>query len=193
MTEPTNHQGREIGYARVSKTEQHLGLQLDALQKRGVVRIFTDKQTGTRFDRQELVAALAYLNSGDTLVVWRLDRLGRSLKQLIETAENLQKRKINLVSLTEHIDTTTATGKLFFQFIAMLAEFERNLISERTIAGLDAARARGHVGGRPKVKPTETKVVIAKQLHATNTPIKTILKTLNITKSTLYRYLGMEE
>ena len=191
--EDTITQGREIGYARVSKTEQHLGLQLDALKKRRVIRIFTDKQTGTRFDRKEFLAALDYLNTGDTLVVWKLDRLGRSLKQLIETVESLQKRKINLVSLTEHIDTTTATGKLFFQFIAMLAEFERNLISERTKAGLESARTRGRVGGRPKVKATDTKVVIAKQLHVSNTPIKTILKTLNIKKSTLYRYLNMSE
>ena len=190
MTETTNL-GREIGYARVSKEEQNLALQLDALKKRGVIRVFTDKQTGTRFDRAQFLSALDYLNEGDTLVVWKLDRLGRSLKQLIETVENLQKRKVNLVSLTEHIDTTTATGKLFFQFIAMLAEFERNLISERTKAGLDAARARGRVGGRPKMKPTETKVQIAKQLHTSNTPIKTILKTLNIKKSTLYRYLSL--
>jgi DNA invertase Pin-like site-specific DNA recombinase len=191
--EDTKTQGREIGYARVSKTEQHLGLQLDALKKRRVIRIFTDKQTGTRFDRKDFLAALDYLNAGDTLVVWKLDRLGRSMKQLIETVENLQKRSINLVSLTELIDTTTATGNLFFQFIAMLAEFERNLISERTKAGLEAARARGRVGGRPKVNATDTKVVIAKQLHANNTPIKTILKTLNIKKSTLYRYLNMLE
>ena len=191
MTE-TNNQGREIGYARVSKTEQHLGLQLDALKKRGVIRIFTDKQTGTRFDRAQLLAALEYVNPGDTLVVWKLDRLGRSLKQLIETVENLQRRNVHLVSLTEDINTTTATGKLFFQFIAMLAEFERNLISERTKAGLEAARARGRVGGRPRVKSTDTKVQIAKQLHTSNTPIKTILKTLNIKKSTLYRYLNME-
>jgi DNA invertase Pin-like site-specific DNA recombinase len=189
----TTTQGREIGYARVSKTEQQLALQLDALKERRVIRIFTDKQTGTRFDRKEFLAALDYLNEGDTLVVWKLDRLGRSLKQLIETVENLQKRNINLVSLTEHIDTTTATGKLFFQFIALLAEFERNLISERTKAGLEAARARGRVGGRPMVKVTDTKVIIAKQLHASNTPIKTILKTLNIKKSTLYRYLNMSE
>jgi len=192
MTETTN-QGREIGYARVSKTEQHLALQLDALKKRGVIRIFTDKQTGTRFDRAQFLAALEYVNPGDTLVVWKLDRLGRSLKQLIETVENLQKRNIHLVSLTEDINTTTATGRLFFQFIAMLAEFERNLISERTKAGLEAARARGRVGGRPRVKITDTKVQIAKQLHASNTPIKTILKTLNIKKSTLYRYLNMEK
>jgi DNA invertase Pin-like site-specific DNA recombinase len=189
----TTTQGREIGYARVSKTEQQLALQLDALKERRVIRIFTDKQTGTRFDRKEFLAALDYLNEGDTLVVWKLDWLGRSLKQLIETVENLQKRNINLVSLTEHIDTTTATGKLFFQFIALLAEFERNLISERTKAGLEAARARGRVGGRPMVKVTDTKVIIAKQLHASNTPIKTILKTLNIKKSTLYRYLNMSE
>src|SRR5260221_3184743 len=109
------------------------------------------------------------------------------------TTENLQKRTIHLVSLTEDINTTTATGRLFFQFIAMLAEFERNLISERTKAGLEAARARGRVGGRPRVKITDTKVQIAKQLHASNTPIKTILKTLNIKKSTLYRYLNMEK
>jgi DNA invertase Pin-like site-specific DNA recombinase len=191
--EDTITQGREIGYARVSKTEQHLALQLDALKKRQVIRIFTDKQTWTRFDRKELLAALEYLNAEDTLVVWKLDRLGRSLKQLIETVESLQKRKINLVSLTEHIDTTSATGKLFFQFIAMLAEFERNLISERTKAGLESARSGGRVGGRPKVRATDTKVVIAKQLHANNTPIPTILKTLNIKKSTLYRYLNMSE
>src|SRR2546422_8518370 len=180
-----------IGYARVSKTEQHLGLQIDALKKYGCIRIFTDKQTGTRFDRKEFLAALDYLNEGDTLVVWKLDRLGRSLKQLIETVENLQKRNINLVSLTEHIDTTTATGKLFFQFIALLAEFERNLISERTKAGLAAARSRGHVGGRPKIESTDAKVMIAKQMNANKTPIPKILKTLNISKSTFYRYLSM--
>jgi DNA invertase Pin-like site-specific DNA recombinase len=187
----TNSQGRNIGYARVSKEEQNLSLQLDALKKYGVIRVFTDKQTGTRFDRKEFLAALAYLNDGDTLVVWKLDRLGRSLKELIETVENLQKRSIALVSLTEHIDTTTATGKLFLQFMAMLAEFERNLISERTKAGLAAARARGRVGGRKPIQTTDTKVVIAKQLHANNTPIPTILKTLNIKRSTFYRYLKM--
>jgi DNA invertase Pin-like site-specific DNA recombinase len=115
------------------------------------------------------------------------------LKQLIETVEHLHKRQVNLVSLTEHIDTTTATGRLFFQCIAMLAEYERNLISERTKAGLEAARARGRVGGRPRMKPTDTEVVVAKQLHASNTPLHTILKTLNIKKSTFYRYLKMSE
>ena len=162
----TTTQGREIGYARVSKTEQHLALQKVVLKKRQVIRTFIDKQTRTRFDRKEFLAAMDYLNAGDSLVVWKLDRLGWSLKQLIETVETLQKCKINLVSLTEHIDTMIATGKLFFQFIAILAEFERNLISERTKAGLEAARSRGRVGGRPKVKATDTKAVIAKQLHA---------------------------
>ena len=182
-----------IGYARVSRVEQHLGLQLDALKKQGCVRIFTDKQTGTRFDRKELLAALAYLNEGDTLVVWKLDRLGRSLKQLIETVEKLKERKITLVSLTEHLDTGTATGMLFFQFIAMLAEFERNLISERTKAGLEAARARGRKGGRPPTLATSKKVQLARQLYAEKTnEVKDICKTLNISKSTFYRYVGIQ-
>lgn len=182
-----------IGYARVSRVEQHLGLQLDALKKQGCVRIFTDKQTGTRFDRKELLEAPDYLNAGDTLVVWKLDRLGRSLKQLIETVEKLKERKITLVSLTEHLDTGTATGMLFFQFIAMLAEFERNLISERTKAGLETARARGRTGGRPPTLATSKKVQLARQLFADETnDIKDICKTLNISKSTFYRYVGMQ-
>ena len=156
------------------------------------MRVFTDKQTGIRFDRKEFLAALDYLNEGDTLVVWKLDRLGRSLKQLIETLEKLKERKINLVSLTEDVNTTTATGVLFFQFIAMLAEFECNIISERTKAGLEAARARGRKGGRPKLKPDGTGIAIAKQLHASNNnSVKEICRTLHISKATLYRYLKM--
>ena len=183
---------QEIGYARVSKTEQHLALQLDALKKRGVARVFTDKQTGVRFDRKEFLAAMEYLNEGDTLVVWKLDRLGRSLQQLIETLERLKKRNIHLVSLTEEVNTSTPTGMLFFQLIAMLAEFEHNLISERTKAGLEAARARGRKGGRPKMKPDATKIAVAKQLHASHTnSVKEICRTLHISKATLYRYLKM--
>jgi len=196
MTTPASRSIRSIGYARVSKTEQHLELQLDALKKYGCIRIFTDKETGIRFNRKELLNALDYLNEGDTLVVWRLDRLGRSLKQLIETLEQLKARKINLVSLTELIDTTTATGTLFFQFIAMLAEFERNLISERTKAGLDAARARGHKGGRPELQATSVKVAVAKQLFANKkNSVPEICRTLHISRATLYRYvnLGNEE
>ena len=108
---------QEIGYARVSKTEQHLALQVDALKKRGVVRVFTDKQTGIRFDRKAFLAAIAYLNEGDTLVVWKLDRLGRSLQKLIETLEKLKKRNIHLLPLTEDVYTSTPTGMLFFQFL----------------------------------------------------------------------------
>lgn len=183
---------QEIGYARVSKTEQHLALQIDALKKRGVARIFTDKQTGVRFDRKEFLAAMEYLNEGDTLIVWKLDRLGRSLKQLIETLERLKQRHIHLVSLTEEVNTSTPTGMLFFQLIAMLAEFEHNLISERTKAGLEAARARGRKGGRPKLKADDIKITIAKQLHASNsTKITDICHTLHISKATLYRYLKM--
>ncbi len=133
---------------------------------------------------------MAYLNDGDTLVVWKLDRLGRSLKELIETVENLQKRSIALVSLTEHINTTTATGKLFLQFMAMLAEFERNLISERTKAGLAAARARGRVGGRPRKLATNGKVALALRLVKDSThSIDDICSTLGISRSTLYRYV----
>ena len=112
---------QEIGYARVSKTEQLLVLQLDTLKKRGVVRVLTDKQTWVRFDRKEFLAAMEYLNEGDTLVVWKLDRFGRSLQQLIETLEKLKKRNIHLVSLTEDVNTSTPTGMLFFQLVAMLA------------------------------------------------------------------------
>lgn len=126
-------------------------------------------------------------------LVWKLDRLGRSLKQLIETVEQLKERKITLVSFTEHLDTSTATGMLFFQFIAMLAEFERNLISERTRAGLDSARARGKKGGRPPTIATSKKVQLARQLYADKTnEVKDICQTLTISKSTLYRYVHME-
>ncbi len=183
---------QEIGYARVSKTEQHLALQLDALKKRGVVRVFTDKQTGVRFDRKAFLAANDYLNEGDILVVWKLDRLGRSLKQFIETLEKLKKRNINLVSLTEDVNTSTPSGMLFFQLIAMLAECEHNSISERTKAGLEAARARGRTGGRPKLKTDAIKIAITKQLHASNTSSsKEICHTLHVSKATLYRYLKM--
>jgi DNA invertase Pin-like site-specific DNA recombinase len=158
---------QEIGYARVSKTEQHLALQFDALKKRGVARVFTDKQTGVRFDCKAFLAAIEYLNQGDTLVGWKLDRLGRSLKMLIETLEYLKKRNINLVSQTEDVNTSTPIGMLFFQLIAMLAEFEHNSISERT----KAARARGRRGGRLKLQTNAIKIAITKQLHASNTSI----------------------
>jgi DNA invertase Pin-like site-specific DNA recombinase len=152
------------------------------------MRIFTDKQTEVRFDRKAFLAAIGFLNEGDTLVVWKLDRLGRSLKMLIETPEKLKKRNINLVSLTEDVNTSTPTGMLFFQLIAMLAEFEHNSISERTKAGLKAARARGRRGGRPKLQTDAIKIVITNQLHTSNiSSIKEICHTLHISKASLYR------
>src|ERR687895_389947 len=140
-----------IGYARVSTHDQTLTLQQDALEKAGCTKIFTDTASGAKTERKGLDDALTYVRKGDTLVVWRLDRLGRSLPHLIATMTALEDRGIGFKSLTENIDTTTSGGKLIFHIFGALAEFERNLIRERTTAGLMAARARGRKGGRPKV------------------------------------------
>src|SRR5919106_2295855 len=140
-----------IGYARVSTQDQTLNLQKDALKKIGCSKIFTDTASGTKEERKGLEDALNYVREGDTLVVWRLDRLGRSLKHLIETITELNNRKIGFKSIQENIDTTTSGGKLVFHIFGALAEFEREIIRERTKAGLTAARSRGKVGGRPKV------------------------------------------
>ena len=140
----------KIGYVRVSKHEQNEYLQIDALKKEGCEKWFTDKITGTRFDRKGLDEALTYVRPGDTFVVWKLDRAGRSLKHLIELLSSLKERGIDFISLTEKIDTTTPGGKLIFHVMGALAEFERDLIRERTNAGLEAARSRGRKGGRPK-------------------------------------------
>jgi DNA invertase Pin-like site-specific DNA recombinase len=181
------------GATRVSKNEQNLDLQRDALIKAGVrsKNIFTDKVTGTKQERKGLEQALSHLREGDTFVVWRLDRLGRSLKHLIETVTNLQTQGIAFQSITEQIDTSTATGQLVFHIFGALAEFERNLIKERTIAGLESARARGRLRGRPKLKATEGKVAMARKLYADKTyTIEDICKTLNISRATLYRYIS---
>ncbi len=138
-----------IGYARVSTQDQSPDLQSDALKKIGCEKIFIEKASGAQRDRPELKAALDYIRSGDTLVVWKLDRLARSLRQLIETVEDLQSQDIGFQSLTENIDTTTSGGKLIFHVFGALAEFERSIIRERTKAGLAPARARGKLGGRP--------------------------------------------
>src|SRR5919197_2353046 len=181
-----------IGYARVSTDEQHLDLQRDALRKAGVARkdLYTDKVTGVKAERPGLQAALSHLREGDTLVVWRLDRLGRSLKHLIETVTSLKQQNIAFKSLTENIDTSSATGQLVFHIFGALAEFERNLITERTMAGLDAARARGRTGGRPPLQSNAGKVALAKKLYRDRTlSIPEILKTLNISRATLYRWV----
>src|ERR687895_1181929 len=178
-----------IGYARVSTQDQTLALQKDALEKIGCNKIFTDTASGTKAERKGLEEALYYVREGDTLVVWRLDRLGRSLKHLIETISQLDTRKIGFKSLTENIDTTTSGGKLIFHIFGALAEFERNLIRERTNAGLQAARARGRLGGRPKAL-TGKKTAMAQALYNDkNNTIDEICKTLNISRATLYRYI----
>nr|WP_297500901.1 recombinase family protein [Ferrovum sp.] len=146
-----------VGYARVSTQDQHPELQLDALVAAGCEQIFQEKASGKNKDRPELDTCLKVLRQGDTLVVWRLDRLGRSLRDLVEIVHTLEARGVCFQSLTESIDTTNAGGKLVFHVFAALAEFERNLIRERTIAGLAAARARGRMGGR-KVKMNKADV-----------------------------------
>lgn len=185
-----------IGYARVSTSDQTLNLQKDALEKIGCSQIFTDTISGSTTERQGLDAALAYVREGDTLVVWRLDRLGRSLKHLIETITNLNNRKIGFKSITENIDTTTSGGKLIFHIFGALAEFERDIIKERTQAGLTAARSRGRLGGRPKAKTLNTpkKVAMAQSLYDNkNNTIDEICKTLNISRATLYRYIHVQK
>ncbi len=182
-----------IGYARVSTNEQNLDLQRDALRKAGVSakNIFTDTITGTKEERPGLAQALSHLRESDTLVVWRLDRLGRSLKHLIETVTALKQQGIAFKSITENIDTSTATGQLVFHIFGALAEFERNLINERTMAGLEAARARGRKGGRPRLKSAAGKVAMAKKLYRDRTiSIPEICKTLHISKATLYRWVN---
>jgi DNA invertase Pin-like site-specific DNA recombinase len=178
-----------IGYARVSTQDQTLNLQKDALEKIGCNKIFTDTASGAKTERRGLNEALDYVREGDTLVVWRLDRLDRSLKHLIETISQLNTRKIGFKSLTENIDTTTSGGKLIFHIFGALAEFERNLIRERTNAGLQAARARGRKGGRPK-SLIGKKAAIAQELYENKTnTIDEICQTLRISRATLYRYI----
>jgi DNA invertase Pin-like site-specific DNA recombinase len=181
-----------IGYARVSTQEQTLNLQKDALKQAGCNKIFTDTASGVKAERKGLDEALRYVRNGDTLVVWRLDRLGRSLPHLITTMTDLEERGIGFKSLTENIDTTTSGGKLIFHIFGALAEFERNLIRERTQAGLTAARARGKKGGRPKAL-TAKQVGIAHDLYEKRHPIPEICRTLKISKATLYRYIKTGE
>jgi DNA invertase Pin-like site-specific DNA recombinase len=181
-----------IGYARVSTHEQTLNLQQDSLTKAGCTKIFTDTASGAKAERKGLDETLNYVRKGDTLVVWRLDRLGRSLPHLITTMTDLEARGIGFQSLTEHIDTTTSGGKLIFHIFGALAEFERNLIRERTQAGLTAALARGKKGGRPKVI-TVQKRSIAQELYDTGHPIMDICRTLKISRASLYRAIKSGE
>src|ERR687886_1558647 len=177
-----------IGYARVSTDEQNLDLQLSALKQAGCEQIYTDKVSGTKATRPGLENVFSHLRSGDTFVVWRLDRLGRSLRHLIDTVTDLQDKGIEFKSITESIDTTTSGGKLVFHIFGALAEFEREIIRERTSAGLRAARARGKNGGRPKAM-TEKQVAMLRQLAADRDySVNEICKTLGISRRTFYRY-----
>ena len=183
-----------IGYARVSTQDQTLDLQTDALTQAGCEKLFTDTMSGAKAERPGLQDAMHHLRAGDTLVVWRLDRLGRTLKHLIATVTELSDQAIGFMSLQEHIDTTTSGGKLIFHIFGALAEFEREIIRERTNAGLQAARARGRWGGRPALQSLDPKkMALAKTLHDDKKmPVSEICAQLQIGRSTLYRYLRDE-
>jgi DNA invertase Pin-like site-specific DNA recombinase len=184
---------RLIGYARVSSNGQELKLQLDALTQAGCAKadIFTDKVSGAKSARPGLDRCLGQLKPGDVLVVWRLDRLGRSMRHLIDLVEELRERGVGFKSLCDGvIDTTTASGELVFHIFTALAQFERRLIQERTNAGLAAARARGRKGGRKPMPVDDPRVQMAKKLHADKSlSAPDICRTLRISRPTLYRYL----
>lgn len=176
-----------VGYARVSTFEQNLNLQLDALRGADCEKIFTDKASGSDLHRHGLNDAMEFLRSGDTLVVWKLDRFGRSLGHTIELADLLKEKQIAFVSITEAIDTSTATGKFFFHVIAAMAQFEKDRLIERTTAGLAAARARGRLGGRPSLSPKKIKQGIA--LANAGSTAGDVAIALNISVATFYRHI----
>jgi DNA invertase Pin-like site-specific DNA recombinase len=181
-----------IGYARVSTIDQHLDLQTDALRAAGCERLFSDTVSGAKVERPGLTAALNACRPGDTLVVWRLDRLGRSLPHLVETVRDLVARGVGFQSLQESIDTTTSGGKLIFHLFASLAEFERDLIRERTNAGLSAARARGRNGGRPKgvdAKKQKAALALKKEVGYS---VREICEIVGISRNTYYKYTRAE-
>lgn len=178
-----------VGYARVSTQDQNLDLQITALKEAGCQKIFTEKASGAQRDRPELIAAINYVRPGeDVLVIWKLDRLARSLKQLIETVEKLEAQNIGLLSLTESINTTTSGGRLIFHIFASLAEFERSIIRERTTAGLIAAKQNGRVGGRPFVLKEKDLAVAKTLLQDKNITVEDVAKRMQVAPSTLYRY-----
>ena len=182
-----------FGYARVSTQEQELHLQLDALRAYGCTQLVEEKASAAK-DRPALNALIKQLRSGDTFVVWKLDRLGRSLKNLVELVTGFQEKQIQFISLQDHLDTTSAQGRLMFNLFASLAEFERDLTRERTNAGLAAARARGRQGGRPPglSKEAQSKAEAAKTLYLQkDNRVEDIAKLLGVSRATIYRYLEM--
>ena len=178
----------KIGYARISTKDQKFDLQIDALENAGCEKIFRDAASGAKAKRPGLDEAVNFARKGDVIVVWKLDRLGRSLKHLISTVNELSGEGIGFESLEEKLDTTTANGKLLFHIFGALAEFERELIRERTNAGLKAARARGRNGGRPKSLSQEDEQMVKKLLDDKTIPIRDICERFQISKSTLYKY-----
>jgi DNA invertase Pin-like site-specific DNA recombinase len=188
---------RNIGYARVSTDDQELYLQIDSLKKAGCNEgfIFTDKISGAKSSRPGLDGCLKELKPGDTLIVWRLDRLGRSMSHLVNLIESLLENDIGFKSIQDGaIDTTTASGELMFNIFSALAQFERRLIQERTKAGLDAARARGKLGGRPKKSASDPKVRMAQEMNKNKSlSIKEICDSLEISRATFYRYISLEK
>ena len=182
----------KIGYARVSTRNQNPALQVDALKAAGCERIYQDIASGAKTARPALDELLGHLRAGDVLIIWKLDRLGRSLKHLVDLVGNLMEHKVGLLSLNDPIDTTSAQGRLVFNMFASLAEFERELIRERTQAGLTAARARGRVGGRPKGLPPQaeaTALAVETLYRERKLSVAAIAQKLHISKSTLYSYL----
>lgn len=182
----------KIGYARISTKEQNLDLQIDALEKDGCERIYTEIMSGTKSERPKLQELVNNLRPGDVIVVWKLDRLGRSLKHLVELINQFLQQEVGLRSLNDHIDTTTPQGRLIFNIFASLAEFERDLIQERTTAGLAAARARGRLGGKPKglSKQAESIACAAETLYKEGKlTVSEIISQLGIARATFYNYL----
>jgi DNA invertase Pin-like site-specific DNA recombinase len=178
-----------IGYARVSTEDQSLDLQLDALKKVDCQQFFTEKLSSAELIRPQLKAAINFARSGDIFVVWKLDRLARSLKQLINTVEEFEGRGIGFRSLTENIDTTTPSGRLIFHVFGALAEFERGIIRDRTIAGLKSARERGRFGGRPSVMTVERQIAARTLLEKKELTIKQIAGQLGVSEASLYKHI----
>lgn len=177
-----------IGYARVSREDQNLELQLQALNSAGCNRIFSDKKSGAKKTRQGLEDALSHLRASDTLVVWKLDRLGRTVKQLVDLVEELESKRIHFKSLSDNIDTSTTSGRFFFHIMASLAQMERELIIERTKAGLDAAKKLGRIGGRRRLM-TDSKIKSAKRLLKTGMLPRDVANDLGVSLATLYRWI----
>lgn len=177
-----------IGYARVSREDQNLELQLEALNAAGCDRIFSDKRSGAQKVRKGLEDALSHLRKGDTLIVWKLDRLGRTVKQLVDLVEDLESKQINFKSVKDNIDTTSSAGRFFFHVMASLAQMERELIVERTKAGLQAAKKLGRVGGRRRLM-TESKVKSAKKLLRSGMLPRDVAVDLGVSMATLYRWI----